>query len=93
MKNELDITEADSLKLKGILREHDAEFCKNGHEIGWGDIAWNDASTEAGTGYCTVQIECSVCQSEIVHIDSWYPWIDDAHDILHVLERDWGHYI
>lgn len=81
------------VRLKAVLRAHDAEFCECGHEIGFGDIAWNNGCTEYGTGYSTVEIQCEGCQREIAHIDSWYPEICDQDELLGVLERDWGKHI
>jgi hypothetical protein len=80
-------------RLKTVLRAHDAEFCACGHEIGFGDIAWNNGSTEYGTGYCSVEIQCEGCQREIAHIDSWYPEIYERDELLYVLETDWGKHI
>lgn len=80
-------------RLKTVLRAHDTELCECGHEIGFGDIAWNNGCTEYGTGYSSVEIQCVGCDREIAHIDSWYPEIEDKEDLLHVLERDWGEHI
>lgn len=77
-------------ELVRILLEHDARRCKEcGHRIGWGDIAWNNGQTEAGTGHSSVEIQCSVCQTEIVYFHSWYPEIEDREDLLYVMGKDW----
>jgi len=80
-------------RLKAVLRQHKAERCTCGHRIGFGDIAWNNGSTEYGTEYCVVEIQCVACDREIAHIDSWYPGIDNREELLGVLERDWGKHI
>lgn len=80
--------------LKQILADHNATACPEcGQEIGWGDIAWNNGSTEYGTGYSTVEIQCNTCQHEIAHIDSWYPEISSNDELLYVLHNDWGNYV
>lgn len=77
-------------ELKEILIKHNAEFCKCGHEIGWGDIAWNQAVTEYGTEHGYVEIQCLACQEEITEFHTWYPFIEDQEDVIHVLKNDWG---
>jgi len=84
----LDPTEDQTQRLLAILNEHGARMCKCGHAIGWGDIAWNNGSTKAGTEHCDVEIECEACYVEIVHIQSWWPGIDDVDDILEVLSSE-----
>lgn len=84
----------DSERLKKILRDHNSEFCPNcGHEIGFGDIAWNGISTFDGTPCSYFLIQCINCQTEIAWINSWYPIDDsggeDLEELLHVLESDW----
>lgn len=88
----MDITRADEIKLGEILKKHNAERCSNGHKIGFGDIAWNCASTEAGTDFSTVDIICTLCGLEVVLIRSWYPWIETADELLSVIESDWPDY-
>lgn len=80
-------------RLRAILREHKALRCTCGHYVGFGDIAWNNGSTEYGTDYTTVEIQCVACDREIAHIDSWYPSIESRDELLHVLETDWGRHI
>lgn len=82
-------------KLKNILREHGAESCSCGHELGFGDIAWNEGQTEAGTPASWIQIQCLVCQRENAWIHSW-TWFDEelsyeerTEKILSILEKDW----
>jgi len=79
----------DDERLADVLAQHTASACNCGHAIGWGDIAWNNSSTEAGTDCCTVEIQCEACQREIAHFFSWYPHIEDNTDLVHVLETDW----
>lgn len=76
-------------ELVRLLLEHNARRCKCGHRIGWGDIAWNNGNTEAGTGYSMVVIQCEACQAGIAKINSWYPEIEDRDDLLYVLGKDW----
>lgn len=80
-------------RLGAVLALHDTQKCECGHKVGWGDIAWNNACTEAGTGYSIVEIQCLSCQKEIAHIDSWRSPIEDKDDLLCVMEEDWGGYI
>ncbi len=80
--------------LLDLLTQHSCERCRNpecDHAIGWGDIAWNNRGTDAGTPYCAVEIICCVCGTDRARITSWYPSIDDHRDILYVLrtEEDW----
>jgi nitrate/TMAO reductase-like tetraheme cytochrome c subunit len=77
-------------RLAEILKEHNASNCRHcGHKIGWGDIAWNNGSTEAGTGYSTVQITCEGCAQEVAHFNSWFSPIDNQEDLLYVMTDDW----
>lgn len=86
------VTELD--RLKKILRQHNTEFCTScRHEIGFGDIAWNEGQTEAGTPTSWIQIQCLSCQKEIAWISSW-TWFNEDEDrqvetILGILEKDW----
>lgn len=76
-------------RLKQILQTHQAEFCPAcNHEIGLGDIAWNEASTEAGTPVSTIEIQCVICQTEIKWLHSW-TGIDDIDDLLDIIEDNW----
>jgi hypothetical protein len=36
-----------------------------------------------------VEIQCLGCDTEIAHIESWWPGIDDFEDVIEVLSRDW----
>lgn len=79
-------------RLHSILDKHDARYCPEcNHEIGFGDIAWNNASTEAGTPYTWIYIHCAVCNTEIHRIMSWYPEIMSYEKdiLLDVIEEDW----
>ena len=81
--------EESNNELKRILRKHGKEKCpKCQHEIGWGDIAWNNGSTEAGTECSTVEIQCEGCFEEIAHVTSW-SWVEGTDDLLEVLDCDW----
>lgn len=79
-------------RLKNILREHNAEFCTCGNEIGFGDIAWNEGNTSEGTPTSWVQIECVNCQREVAWVNSWtlFSEEDEEHNtVLRILEQDW----
>lgn len=82
-------------QLKTVLRNHDAEFCTCGHEIGFGDIAWNEGCAEYGTPISWVQIQCLFCQKEIAWIYSWTLFNDYGTDeermsiVLGILKEDW----
>lgn len=77
-------------RLQLLLAKHRTRRCKEcGHRIGWGDIAWSNGSTEVGTGYCSVEIQCAVCNHEIVYFNSWYPGIESRNELLYVLNNDW----
>ena len=77
-------------ELARILADHNATTCPEcGNAIGWGDIAWNNAGTLAGTPFATIEIQCAACDTEIAHIESWYPGIDGQDELLYVLDKDW----
>lgn len=81
--------EADA-ELHSILLEHHADRCNNcGREIDRGDVAWNGGSTEAGTPWSVLQITCQNCDTQIIHIDSWYPGIDSFSEFVDVLRDKW----
>lgn len=86
---ELTTDESNLAQLKRILREHGAEFCTCGHEIGFGDIAWSNGNTEYGTGYSSVFVHCQQCEAELAYVQSWYPGIDNLGEVLYVLDKDW----
>lgn len=78
-------------RFAAVLAEHGSTVCYScGRAIDRGDVAWNNASTEAGTGYCTVEIICQGCEASIAHVTSWYLGIDDFGDVVFVLEDDWA---
>jgi hypothetical protein len=52
-----------------------------------GDVAWNQGSTEAGTDYSVVEIQCEGCQTEIGHFATWYD-VSDFDDVIRVMD-DW----
>jgi hypothetical protein len=81
----------DDEELARILAEHKTTACPScGHEIGFGDIAWNNGDTESGTPYSYVDIQCAVCQGPIAQIHSWWPEITDNDDLLRALgEGEW----
>lgn len=78
------------LRLSQILKNHDAEICTGcGRTLDRGDIAWNNGSTDFGTGYSTVEIICEGCYTEAAVVHSWYPEISNFEDVINVLESDW----
>lgn len=84
----------ENIALADVLSCHNAVRCPScAREIDRGDIAWNSGETEAGTGYSMVEIICQGCDTEIVHIDSWFPGIDDFADVIYVLDADWGEHV
>lgn len=73
-----------------ILREHDIMLCTNCEsplELS-GVRQLNSGSTEAGTDYCVVGIECNQCDYLVVEVESWYPGASDVDEMLHVLDKD-----
>lgn len=60
-----------------------------GTKIDRGHVAWNNASTEAGTECCSVEIECLKCGHEIGHWESWWPGIDGFEDLVKNVLDDW----
>lgn len=82
-------------RLKKVLIDHNAEFCDCGHEISFGDIAWNEGQTEAGTPTSWIHIQCQACQTEMAWVSSW-TWFDEEltdnerlDRVVSILEQDW----
>lgn len=72
-----------------LLDRHNARICPAcGHEIGFGSLAWNNAATEAGTDYTTIEIICDVCQTEIKLLHSW-EHASTTREVVGALEREW----
>lgn len=82
-------TKKEIQRLKNILESKKASVCECGRQIDFGDIAWNNGSTEYGTGYSVVEIECQECDEEIKIIHSWYPEISSTKELLDVIDEDW----
>lgn len=82
------ITDED-ISFKNILKIHDKECCQCGRELDRGDCSWNNAGTDAGTPYCVLNVICQQCDTEIVHVFSWWPEIEDFSDFVDILERSW----
>lgn len=61
---------------------------KCGRQIDRGDVAWNNPSTEAGTDYTVVEIQCQGCNSEIVRFTSWWPGADNFEDLVENVFQD-----
>ena len=77
-------------KFREVLRAHGKEFCPDcGRHLNRMDAAWNNGSTEYGTGYSVLEVMCAACSAEIVCVHSWYPHIDDFEEFIEVLEKDW----
>lgn len=73
---------------KRILTDHGSEKCWScGRELDRGDVAWNNASTEAGTPFAVLEIICQACDSEVMRCQTWWPAIDDFEEFVEVLER------
>lgn len=70
-------------KLDSILAEY--KNCSCGQPLQWGDISWNNGSTEAGTPYASLQIECPNCGMDILCKSEWTE-IEDEEDILIIIE-------
>jgi hypothetical protein len=78
-------------KLTAILAKHGKSNCpKCGRLLDRGDVAWNNADTEAGTPFTWVEIQCQQCDTEIAHFSSWWPGADDLDELVeNVLANDW----
>ena len=73
-----------------VLAAHDATNCPHcSKPIDRGDVAWNDASTDAGTGYSVLTVQCQRCFHEIAYFRSWHGSIHDFNEFVHVLGEDW----
>jgi hypothetical protein len=76
-------------KLKAVLKSKGKDTCPNcGREIDRGDMAWNNGSTEYGTGYCVVECQCQQCDTELFEFHSWHPAIDDIDDLAYVIDLE-----
>ena len=76
-----------------LLAERGMERCPTcGRRIDRGDVAWTNGATEYGTPWSMVQIICQQCDTEIAHVLSWWPEIDDFPEAVEwVLDsKDWG---
>jgi RNase P subunit RPR2 len=77
-------------RLAAVLKEHSATRCKScRRKLDRGDVSWQNASTEAGTGFTTVYIICQSCGTETAEVFSWYPETDSFEEAVRVLEEDW----
>ena len=78
--------------LRRILTENgyaDLGMCpKCGAWIDRGFVRWNSRSTEAGTGYSVLDVECEACAAEIAHATSWYSEISGFGQFVMVLADD-----
>ena len=76
-------------KFTGILKTIGIEKCPDcGKCVDRGDVAWNSASTEAGTGYSVLEILCQQCDTEVYRTVSWYPSIGDFEEFVSVLTEE-----
>jgi len=81
--------EASDQQFANVLKEHGTLYCPScGKVIDRGDVAWNNASTHAGTPYSSILIECLRCDTEILYLTSWFE-IDSFAELVDVLARDW----
>jgi len=79
----MDSIYVECLERKGI------RYCKTcGKEIDEGDISWNNGSTGYGTPCSMLEIICQRCDTELVHIDSWYPEIEDLDEFFNELDKE-----
>lgn len=76
-------------RLAAVLAKHGASRCKCGRTIDRGDVAWNEASTEAGTPLTYIEIICQACDTAIARVSSWYPGAEDLEKVVEILEEDW----
>jgi len=75
--------------LRELLKERGVSPCAVcGRELDMGDVAWNNAATEAGTGFTIVEIICQGCDTEAAKINSWYPGIDTFDELVYVIKTD-----
>jgi hypothetical protein len=83
-------TEADKT-LSRKLDEMGKTKCPNcGRILDRGDVAWNSASTEAGTDYSRAHIQCQACETEIADWWSWYPCADTFEEFVENVLPDWA---
>lgn len=72
-----------------ILKQYKKDICPNcGKIIDRGDLCWNNPSTDAGTDYCVVEIQCQQCDTEIAHGHSWYPGADNFEELVNNVLED-----
>lgn len=75
-------------RLARVLEEKGLDRCKCGRIIDRGDVAWNEAATEAGTDYTTVIIQCQACDEELLYVHSWWPWVDGFDEVIDIIEDE-----
>ncbi len=83
-----DYIDSDDTKLAEILARHNLAICKCGKQIDRVDVAWNNAETESGTSCCSLEIICQACGDSVLHMNSWWPWIDSFNEFVEVLEGE-----
>jgi hypothetical protein len=73
-----------------ILKAHDKYPCPHcGRKLDRGDLMWNNGSTGYGTPVSSIEIICQKCENNILHLSTWYPYIDDFEEAVSVLEAKW----
>lgn len=76
-------------RLKTVLADKGYSHCPScGREVDRGDVAWNEAGTEAGTPVSVIKIQCQACDEEVVYFFSWYPCIEVFEEAVDVIEDD-----
>lgn len=77
-----------SIKLKEMEKTH-CPVCNRA--LDRGDVAWNCASTEAGTDYSWAHIQCQSCDTEVAEWISWWPCDggDTFEDFVEHILPDW----
>ncbi|MBD1379145.1 hypothetical protein [Metabacillus arenae] len=77
------------IEFSKVLKKYNKHICPNCKRgIDRGDVQWNNATTEYGTGYSVLEIICEKCYTEIVYLHSWYPTIDTFDEFVEVLDNE-----
>jgi transcriptional regulator with XRE-family HTH domain len=77
-----------NVKFSEVLKKYNKDKCPNCNKlIDRGDVQWNNANNENGTGYSVLEIICERCFTEIVYLQSW-SYIDDFDAFVEILESE-----
>lgn len=78
----------EDLCLRLILEKHGIAVCKVcDTKADRGSCSWNNKSTEAGTPYSTIHVECQFCFEELAHCQTWAP-VESFAEFLIELESE-----